>query len=193
MADEDDRASFRLQLAHQREQIFDLRGGEHGGRLVEDKNVGSPVEKAQDFENLTRVNRRVGGRHPPVDLDPGEGGRPVGVGFGLAPIDQAERRRLPRQDEVFQQGERRRQHELLVDHPDAAREGVCWTVEPDRPVVEHDGSVVGDIDALQDAHQSRFSGPVAADHRVDRPRRDGEVDAIVGDDRAESPRHAAGA
>ena len=43
---------------------------------------------------------------------------------------------------------------------------------------------------MQDAHQRRLAGPVAADDRVDRSRRDGEVDAIVGDDRAEPARDA---
>ena len=53
------------------------------------------------------------------------------------------------------------------------------------------GALVGSVDALQDAHQRRLSGAVAADDGVDRSRRDSEIDAIVGDDRAEPARHAA--
>ena len=90
-----------------------------------------------------------------------------------------------------EQRERRRQHELLVDHADAARESVCRPLQPDRPIVEHHGSLVGSVDALQDAHQRRLSGPVAADDGMNRSRRDSEIDAIVGDDRAEPARHAA--
>ena len=96
-----------------------------------------------------------------------------------------------REDQVLQERERRRQHELLMDHADAAREGVGRPVQPDRPIVEHHGSLVGSVDALQDAHQRRLAGPVAADDGVDRSRRDREIDAIVGDDRAEPARDAA--
>ena len=58
-------------------------------------------------------------------------------------------------------------------------------------VVEDDAALVGLVDALQDAHQRRLARAVAADDRVDRARRDGEIDAVVGDDRAKSARHVA--
>jgi len=41
VTDKDDCAPFGLQLAHKREQILDLRGGEHGSRLVQNQNVGA--------------------------------------------------------------------------------------------------------------------------------------------------------
>ena len=69
-----------------------------------------------------------------------------------------------------------------------ASAGPC---KPDRLIVEHDRAFVRTVDALQDAHQRRLAGAVAADDGVDRPRRDGEVDAVVGDDRAEPARDAA--
>lgn len=140
------------------------------------------------------MNRRVGGQHPPVDPDPGKVGRTISLRFCFALIDEAaERHGLPGQDQVFQQGQRRRQHEFLMDQADAVRKGVRRPLEPNRSVVEDHGSFVRGVDALQDAHQSRLSGAVAADDRVDRLRRDGEVDAIVGDDGAEPAGDAASA
>ena len=69
-----------------------------------------------------------------------------------------------------------------------ASAGPC---ELDRPVVEDHGSFVRRVDALQDAHQRRLSGAVSADHGVDRLRRHGEVDAIVGHDQVEPACNAA--
>ena len=99
MADKDDCPPFRLQLAHQGKQIFDLRGRQHGGRLVEDQDVGAPIEETQDLDDLAHVDRRVRSLQPPVDRSAGEGSDPIGLGLGPAPVDEAaERRRLARED-----------------------------------------------------------------------------------------------
>ena len=60
-----------------------------------------------------------------------------------------------------------------------------------RRVVQNDAALVGTVDALQYAHQRRFARAVAADDGVDRARRDREIDAVVGDHRAE-PRASLG-
>ena len=191
MADEDDCPPFRLELAHQREQVLDLGGGEDGSRLVENQDVGAAIEETQDLQDLAHVDRRIGGSQAPVDHDACKRGDPVGFGLRLAPIDQAAKNRgFARQYQVFQERQRRRKHELLMDHADAAREGVGRPIQPDRLIVEHDRPLVGNVDALQDAHQRRLAGPVAADDGVDRSRSDGEIDAIVGDDSAEPARDA---
>ena len=54
-------------------------------------------------------------------------------------------------------------------------------------------SFVRRVDALQDAHQRRLAGPVAADHGVDCSRRDGQIDAVVGHDAAKAAGHTASA
>ena len=66
--------------------------------------------------------------------------------------------------------------------------GVGGTGKPHRRVIQYDLARVRLVDALQDAHQRRLAGAVAADDGVDRSRRGGEVDAVVGDDRAEPAR-----
>ena len=173
-------------------QVLDLRGREHGGWLVENQDVGAAIEKPQDLQDLAHVDRRIDGLQPPVDRD----ARPARRPRRLRPLPLRQSIRPPnargfaRQNQVFQKRQRRRQHELLMDQADAARKGVGRTLQPDRPIVEYHGSRVGSVDALQDAHQRRLAGSVAADNRVDRSRRDGEVDAIVGDDRAEPARDA---
>ena len=78
-----------------------------------------------------------------------------------------------------------------MDHADAARESVGGSGEPHRRVVEDDRPLVRPVDALQDAHQRRLAGAVAADDRMDRPGRDREIDSVVGDDRTEPTRESA--
>src|SRR5262249_32308831 len=46
-----------------------------------------------------------------------------------------------------------------------------------------DRAGIGLHDAIDDLHQRRLAGAVLAEHRVDFARQDGEVDAVVGDDR----------
>jgi hypothetical protein len=79
----------------------------------------------------------------------------------------------------------------LVDHADAAGEGVGRIDEPDRLVVEDHRAFVRPLEPLQDAHQRCLAGAVAADHAADRARRDRKIDRVVRNDRAEAARDAA--
>ena len=98
----------------------------------------------------------------------------VSLRLGGAPIDQTtESDGLASKNQILQKRQRRRQHELLMDHADSARIGVGWTGEPHRMVVEYDAAFVRMVDALQDAHQRRLAGAVAPDDDVDGRRRDG--------------------
>ena len=74
--------------------------------------------------------------------------------------------RLARQDQVLEEAEARHQHELLVDHADAAGEGVGRSEEGNRSVVDQHLALVRSVHPLQDAHQRRFAGAVAADDGV---------------------------
>jgi hypothetical protein len=126
--------------------------------------------------------------------DAGERGEPVGLRLRRPPIDQAAGAdRLAREDQIFKERQIGRKHEFLVDHADAARESVGRTGEANRDIVENDAAFVGRIDTLKNAHQRRFAGAIAANDGVDRPRRHGKVDPVVGDDRAEFARHFTGA
>jgi hypothetical protein len=77
-----------------------------------------------------------------------------------------------------------------MDHADPARESVGGACEPYGFSVEDDRSLVRPVDALQDAHERRLSSTVAADDRMDHPRRDREVDPVIGDDGTEPTRQS---
>ena len=53
VVDEDDRVALGLQLAQVAEQLLDLLGHQHGGRLVEDQDPGAAEEHLDDLDPLT--------------------------------------------------------------------------------------------------------------------------------------------
>ncbi len=67
----------------------DLRGRQHGGRLVEDQDVGAAIEQPQDLQDLRDVHRRVGDALPPIDRDARDRGQPLGLRSRRSPVDQA--------------------------------------------------------------------------------------------------------
>ena len=194
MADEQNRAALALQPPHQRDQLRHLRRRQHGSRLVEDQDVDAAIEEPQDFQNLPDMNRGVRNPRAPIDRDAGDLRQPVSLRSRRAPVDQAAAaERLVGEDQIFEQRQRRREHEFLMHHADPAREGVRGPRQSNRRVVQNDAALVGTVDALQYPHQRRFSRAVPADDGMDRARRDCEIDAVDGDHRAELSAELAGA
>ncbi len=192
VADEDNGTPVIAQLPQQRGQLRDLRRRQHRRGLIEDQHVGAAEEQAQNFYDLPDVHRRRLGRHVPRHGDAGLKRERDGGGAGARAVDDAAaRHRFVPEDQVFEQREARDQHELLVHHADAARERIGRPRERDRFPIDDHRARVGPVDALQDAHQRGLAGAVAADHRVDRTARDRQVDAVIGEQRAEAPRDAA--
>ena len=75
---------------------------------------------------------------------------------------------------------------MLRDHPDPGRDRVLRRVDRDRPAVDEDRAGVGPRQPVEDPHQRRLAGAVLAEQRVHLAARDGEVDAVVGDELAEA-------
>ena len=67
--DEDDRHPVGLEVAEDLEQLERLLRREHGGRLVEDQDVGLAVERLQDLDPLLLADRDVGDQRVGVDLE----------------------------------------------------------------------------------------------------------------------------
>ena len=75
MADEDDRLALLGQALDDREQLLRLLRRQHGGRLVEDEDVGAAVERLQDLDPLLLADRdvlderaRVDGEAEPLEI-----------------------------------------------------------------------------------------------------------------------------
>src|SRR5580658_1293658 len=80
-----------------------------------------------------------------------------------------------------------------MDHADSASIRVGRTSEPHRAIVDNDAARIRVVHALQDAHQRRFACAVPADDGVDGPRRDSQIDLVVGQKRSERAGHTASA
>ena len=59
VGDEDDRRSLGREAAQDLRELDRLLGGQHGGGLVEDQDVGAPVERLQDLDALLHADRDV--------------------------------------------------------------------------------------------------------------------------------------
>jgi hypothetical protein len=68
---------------------------------------------------------------------------------------------------------------VLVDHPDARRHRVAWSVEVDNLSVENDLALVGVVQPEQHVHERGLPCAVLAEQRVDLPRLDDEVDGVA--------------
>jgi hypothetical protein len=52
VGDEHDRRAGRLEVTHHPDEVVDLLRRQHGGGLVEDQDVGLPVERLEDLDAL---------------------------------------------------------------------------------------------------------------------------------------------
>ena len=87
---------------------------------------------------------------------------------------------------VLGHGEHRDQHEVLVHHAHAGGHRVARATEGDRLPVDEDLPLIRLVQAVEDVHQGALAGAVLAEQRVDLARFHGQVDAVVGDERAEA-------
>lgn len=180
--DEDDGEALGLELAQVVEERIDLLRYEDGGGFVEDQGAGAAVEDLEDLHALT-----VG---DPEVLDHGVRADPESVRVGdlpdlrAGPVADAVQL-LGAEYDVLQDGEVVGEHEVLVDHADAAVDGVARVGERGLFAVHRDGALVRLLHAVQDLHQSGLAGAVLTDESVDGTAAHGDVDVVVGHDPGE--------
>ena len=182
VADEDDAVAFLGQAAQDAEDLLGFLWGQHRGWLVQDEDPGVAIERLEDLDALLPADRqradlRLRVDHeaePPAELDD--------PAVGLLPIeeDRARHRFLAEQD-VLGDGEDGDQHEVLVDHVDAARDRVRGTRDGDFLAVEQDRPLVRPGQPVEDVHERRLAGAVLAEQGVDLAGADLQIDLVVGD------------
>ena len=126
VADEDDRDALPAQRAQDLEQIRRLLGRQHGGRLVEDQDVGVPVERLHDLDALLLADADVLDERARLDREV-ERLRHVGdplLRCRLVEQDAVLDRLSPEHD-VLGDGHHRNEHEVLVHHADACPDCVA--------------------------------------------------------------------
>ncbi len=159
--------------------VVDLLRREDCSGLVEDEQTGASVQSFQDLDALLQADRQVGDALPWVHLQAEPLRQLIDHAAGPIEIHDAAVGDLAPEDDVLGDGQRRDEHEMLVDHPDAELDGVLGSVDLHRPAVEDDLARVRPDQAVDDVHQGRLAGPVFPQQRMDLAPIDGQVHAIV--------------
>ena len=158
VGDDDDGFPVGLHGPEHLKELVRLLGGEDGGGLVQNQDVGPPVE---DLDNLHRL--LLGDGHV-VDFLAGIDVEAVlfadGPNLFLGGPDIQLPRLLQPQDDVLRGGEHVHQLVVLVNHADAARKGVLGGADGDGLAVYKNLALVGEVDAGEHVHQRGFSAAV---------------------------------
>jgi hypothetical protein len=195
--DEDHRPSLVGHRAQGFEQRLRLLRGQHCGRLVENQDAGLAIERLEDLDALLLSDRELPDPCAGIDREP------VALPeFPHAPLDRtrpyAERTSLAAviaEDDVFGDGERLDQPEVLVHHADSGVDRIARGGESRWLAVEPDLALVGVVEAGEDVRERRLAGAVFAEQSVHLAYGRLEVDAVVRDDAREAlddPAHCHG-
>ena len=185
VGDEDDRLALAPEGPQDAEEMVGLLRREDRRGLVEDQEVGAPVERLQDLHPLALAHAEVLDPRVEVDLEVVLPAEPLELGPAARQARLEPEAPFDAQDDVLQDGEGLHQHEVLVHHADPGRERVLRAPDRGRPAAHEDLAPVGPMIAVEDAHQRGLAGAVLADDAVDRAGPDRQADVLVGVDLAE--------
>ena len=175
--DIDDADAPRGDLAHHREQPFNLGGGQRGGRLVHHQDARGVGQRLGDGDDLPPADRKLADRLIDVELDADR----LQAGAGRAPhrrtVEHARARQLPPQEQIGGDVEARHEIELLKDRGDARRLRGARIGEAHGRAVDAHFAGVGLDDAGENVHQRRLAGAVFAEQRMNLPAMQIEVHA----------------
>ena len=171
---------------HDVEEPLDLEVGEHGGRLVEDDEVRAAEEHLHDLDALLHADGHVADLLVEVDLH--------AVALHdlldrLAVVGQLEQRRvmaLVPQNDVLEARHVLDEHEVLVHHADAVLDGDAGTGDVHLLAMHEDLSLSRLVQADEDVHERGLAGAVLAQERMDLAFPYGQVNVLVGIERAEA-------
>src|SRR5262249_21296662 len=152
--DEYDGLTLAPERAEDAEEVVRLLGCEDGGRLVEDEYVGAPIEGLQDLDALALAHAEVSDARVEGHLEVVLVAEPEELGRGPREAGLEEEASLHPEHDVLQHRERLDQHEVLVHHADPGRERVLGAADAGRPAAHEDLASVGEVIAVEDAHQS---------------------------------------
>ncbi|ADI10120.1 hypothetical protein SBI_07000 [Streptomyces bingchenggensis BCW-1] len=181
VGDEDDADAVRAQGADDPEELVDLFGGEHRGRLVHDQDAGVQGQRLGDLDHLQPGDAQVAYAVGGGDVDPDAGQQFGGpLVHGLA-VDQPQSARLAPQEDVLGDAEVGDEVELLVDGGDPEPFGVLGAVDAHRGAVDEDAAAVGAVGAGEHLDQRALARTVLAQQDVHLAAAQIEVDAVERD------------
>ncbi len=194
VADEDDARPLGREAAQDGEDLDGLLRGENRRGLVEDQDPGAAVERLEDLDALLDPDGQLADERARVDLEAELLGQGPDLAIGLLRVEHDRvGHRLVAEDDVLGHGEDGDQHEVLVDHPDAAGDRVGRARDADHLAVDEHFPLVGLDQPVEDVHERALAGAVLAEEGMDLAGPDIEVDVVVGEHAREllrDPAHA---
>ena len=186
MGHDDDRAALVTQATQHREELVLLVRGEDGGGFVEDQQPGVAIEQLENLNPLLHADGQV--LHLRIRIN----GQMMLVAQAAQPprgLTQVEHRTgvfVQAEHSVLNHGKAPHQHEFLVHHANAKRDGIFRAVDCDRLAVDQDRSGIHGMESVENLHQGALAGAVLSQQGVNLARFDGEVNIVVGHDSGKS-------
>ena len=188
VADEDDRLAVGPQAARRSSNSSRrLLRRQHGGRLVEDEDLGAAVERLQDLDALLLADGDVGDERGGIDGEPVLLRQLAHALLGCR-ARRAARRRVPARSPSTMFSATvitGMSMKCWCTMPMPALDRVLRRGEVDRLALHEDLALVRLVEPVEDVHQRRLAGAVLAEQRVDLALAHVEVDVVVGDDARE--------
>ncbi len=182
----DDRAALVAQATQHREELVLLMRGEDGGGFVEDQQPGVAIEQLENLNPLLHADGQV--LHLRVRIN----GQMVLVAQAAQPprsltqVEHWARVFFQTEHGILNHGKAPHQHEFLVHHADAKRDGIFRAGDFDRLAVDQDRSGIHGMESVENLHQGALAGAVLPQQSVDLACFDGQVNIVVGHDSGES-------
>ena len=187
MGDDDDGHILFLHHPPQHgEELVGLLGSQHGGGLVQDQHLRTPVEGLQDLHTLLQAHAQLAHHIRRIHIQavfPAQlRHRLIG---GLQIIQHTQLLRFPAQNDVLGHGEAGNQHEMLVDHAHTQGDGMLGVVLGDGFSLDDHLAPGGGEDSVENVHQGGFSRAVFAHQGKDLALADGKIHILIGPDTGE--------
>ena len=184
VGDDDDGLAVGLHVPQDGEELLRLLRGQHGGGLVQNEDIRPTVQDLDDLHRLLLGDGHI------VDLLSGVDVEAVAVAdlldLGVGGLDVQAAALVQTQHDVLGGGEHVHQLIVLMDHADAVLEGILGGADGYGLPLYQDLALVREIDAGQHIHQGGLTAAVLPQQGEDLTTVQGQIDAIVGDDAAET-------
>ena len=136
VADEHDAATVLGHRAQRVEQLGDLLRREDRRRLVQDQHARAVEQQLHDLDALLLADRQLPDASARVDPQPDASRRGRATSASVRLQVEPEPRPVQAEQHVLGDRLRRDEREVLVDHPDARRDGVARRAEVDVPAAD---------------------------------------------------------
>ena len=186
MSDQNNSCSLAAQHAQNAKQLLGFLRGEHGGWLVQNQNTRAAVQRFQNLQPLLVAHRQLAHRHVKGHLQPGRCHQCLQtLAHNVIRPSQQHVRFCP-QHHVFNRIQGVNQHEVLVHHANAVRNGVMRISNHHRLAIDGNLPALGDVKTVQHRHECAFASAVFTHNAVNCGGLHSQVNVVISQHRAKA-------